>query len=92
MNIGGSIVIFTIAWWIAFQAALPWGVRSQLEAGEVEEGTEPGAPITPWLGRKMIAATIIATVVWLLAYLTIELQWVTLDDIPFLPGQHEPLR
>ena len=84
MNIGGSIVVFAIAWWIAFQAALPWGVRSQVEDGNVEDGTDPGAPITPALGRKMLAATIIATLVWLLLYLTIELQWVRLDDLPFM--------
>jgi predicted secreted protein len=85
MSIGGSIVVFTIAWWLGFIAALPWGVKSQAEAGEIVEGTEPGAPVIPGLRNKMIAATIIATVVWLLLFLTIELQWLTLDDIPFLP-------
>jgi predicted secreted protein len=84
MSVGGSIVVFTIAWWIAFIAALPWGVKSQAEAGDVVEGTEPGAPTVPGFRGKIIAATIIATVVWLLLYLTIELQWLTLEDIPFL--------
>jgi predicted secreted protein len=85
MSVGGSIVVFTIAWWIAFIAALPWGVRSQADAGDIAAGTDPGAPTVPGLRAKVIAATIIATVVWLCLYLTIELRLFTLDDIPFLP-------
>ncbi len=85
MNIGGSLVVFGIAWWIAFIAVLPWGVRSQAESGDVTEGTDPGAPTTPQLGRKAIAATIIAVIVWAALFATIEFRLLTLDDFPYLP-------
>lgn len=85
MNIGGSIVVLGIAWWIAFIAVLPWGVRSQAESGDVTEGTDPGAPTMPQLGRKAIAATIIALIVWAALFTTIEYRLLTLDDFPYLP-------
>ena len=44
MNVGGSVVVFVIAWWLAFQALLPVGVRSPAEEGRVLDG-DPGAPV-----------------------------------------------
>ena len=54
-----GLFVFLIAWWLAFFMSLPIGVRSQHEDGEgVTEGTEPGAPRSPMLVKKMILATL----------------------------------
>ncbi len=68
MNIGGAIVIFVIIWWLVFFALLPMGVTSRWEAGEDDvDGAEPGAPVDPDLKRKAIRATIIASVLTVVA-------------------------
>jgi predicted secreted protein len=82
MGIAGSFMVLAIAWWIAFQAMLPFGVRSHLEEDSVVPGTEPSAPTVPRLGRKAIYATLVAIAVWAVLFPVIEYRWVTIDDIP----------
>ncbi len=63
MNIATIILVYVIAWWMVFFAALPVGVKSQHETEEgVTEGTEPGAPANPNLRMKAIVTSIIAFV------------------------------
>jgi predicted secreted protein len=85
MATGSMVAIYFIVWWIGLFAVLPWGVRSQHEAGEVTPGTEPGAPTTMRILRIVIANTIFATLVFGLFYLNYTQGWVKLDDVPFLP-------
>lgn len=82
MGIAGSLMVFAIVWMLAFQALLPFGVRSHLEDNSVVPGTEPGAPTVPRLRRKAIYATIIAFAVWAVLFAVIEYRLVTLDDLP----------
>ncbi len=82
MGIAGSLMVLTIAWWIAFQAMLPLGVRSHLENDSVVPGTDPSAPTRPNLGRKAIYATVIAIATWAFLYWLIEYQGLSLDSIP----------
>jgi len=82
MGIAGSLMVVAIAWWLAFQALLPFGVRSHLEDNSVVPGTEPSAPTTPGLRRKAIYATLIAIAVWAVLYPVIEYRILTIDDIP----------
>ena len=44
MSITTALAIYFITWWIVLFAVLPWGVRSQSEAGDVVPGSDPGAP------------------------------------------------
>jgi predicted secreted protein len=60
-----GIATYVIVWWVTFFAVLPIGVTSQHEAGDFVEGTDPGAPTVPYLGRKILAATLIALLLWL---------------------------
>lgn len=65
-----GIVVYVVAWWLVFFAALPWGVRRASEA-EAEEGQDPGAPANPRLLLKAAITTVIAGVLtfvyWLVA-------------------------
>ena len=82
MGIAGSIMVLTIAWWLAFQALLPFGVRSHLEEHSVIPGTDPSAPIRPNLWRKAIYSAVIAVAVWAVLFSVIEFHLVSIDDIP----------
>lgn len=75
------VAIYFILWWIVLFAVLPWGVRSQSESGEVQPGTDPGAPVVAGLGAKMVWTTIVATVIFGALYGAYVTRIVTLDDL-----------
>lgn len=58
-----------ILWWTVLFAVLPWGVR-------IPQNPEPGhatsAPDRPLLWRKAAITSVIAAVLWLIAYALIE--------------------
>jgi predicted secreted protein len=64
MTIGGGLAVYFVIWLTVLFAVLPFGVRSQAESGEIEKGTDPGAPIVPGLARKAVATTILAGIVF----------------------------
>jgi predicted secreted protein len=64
-----GIVTYLIIWWVVLFAVLPWGVRQQQE---VEPGHDPGAPANPQLLRKAVATSVIAAVLWLIAYFIVD--------------------
>ena len=80
-----ALAIYFICWWLVLFMVLPWGVRTQDEDGHIAPGTPASAPVLPHLGRKMIATTIIATVIFGVIYVVIVHKVVTLDDFPLLP-------
>ena len=72
MSLVGGIIVFVILWWLVLLMVLPWGVTSQLEAEDINPGTEPGAPAAPALFLKVLATTIITTALWFLIDWIIE--------------------
>ena len=83
MGIAGSLMVIVIAWWLAFYALLPVGVRSHLEEGTVVPGTEPSAPTAPRLWLKAVWAFVIAIVLWLVLFSIVEFRLIVIDDLPF---------
>ncbi|MGA8820404.1 MAG: DUF1467 family protein [Xanthobacteraceae bacterium] len=81
MSTTTAAAIFFLIWWVTLFAVLPWGVRSQQESGEVVPGTDPGAPLVPRLGRKLIWTTLVTCVVFGVLYVVFTDQLVTLDQI-----------
>jgi predicted secreted protein len=63
-----AAAIYFVIWWIVLFAVLPWGVRSQHEAGEISPGSDPGAPARPLLLRKAIATTLVSAVIMAIGY------------------------
>ena len=59
-----AIVVYFTIWWIVLFAVLPWGVRSQEEAGDVAPGSDRGAPEAPRLALKVVCTTVIAAAVF----------------------------
>lgn len=82
MNITLGLAIYFILWWTVLFAVLPWGVRSQKEAGLEAAGTDPGAPVVPRLVFKVVATTIVSTVLFFAGYAIWRAGWISLDSLP----------
>jgi predicted secreted protein len=83
-----AAAVFFLIWWVVLFAVLPWGVRSQHEGGEVTPGTDPGAPVLPKVGRKLIWTTLVASVVFAAFYVAYTDQVVTIDQLMGAFGLH----
>jgi predicted secreted protein len=61
-----SIAVFFTMWWIVLFAILPFGVRSQFEAGAVDlpPGADAGAPVAPMLVRKALWTTLVSALLF----------------------------
>jgi predicted secreted protein len=74
------VAIYLVVWALCLFIVLPFGVRSQHEAGEVVRGSEAGAPVLPLLWWKVLATTVLAAVVtgilfWLLSNPVLREYW-----------------
>ncbi len=58
-----AAIFFTI-WFTVLFAVLPFGVRSQHEAGDIVAGTDPGAPVAPRLLAKALWTTLISALLF----------------------------
>ena len=59
-----AIASYLTIWWVVLFAILPFGVRSQHEAGDITHGTDPGAPVAPRLLSKALWTTLVASIVF----------------------------
>ncbi|GHA10602.1 hypothetical protein GCM10007989_00980 [Devosia pacifica] len=80
MQIGSIIAIYFVVWWLCLFMVLPWGARSQSDAGEVTPGTEPGAPALFRIWRKLLITSVLAALlsvllVWALGNPTLREYW-----------------
>lgn len=81
VGIANGLVVFLITWWLVVFIMLPIGVRSQQEEGEIVEGTEPGAPVTPNLAKKAWWTTIVTSCIWIIYFIVTESGVL----VPYLP-------
>lgn len=84
-----AVAVFFLIWWVVLFAVLPWGVRSQHEGGDIAPGTDPGAPVLPHLGRKLVVTTLVAGVVFAACYVVYVHQLVTLNGLLAPFGMHD---
>jgi predicted secreted protein len=80
------VAVYFIIWWTVLFAILPFGVRSQVESGVVVEGSEPGAPVAPALIRKVLANTLVSTLVFAGFWVIYTYHLVSLEDLATLWG------
>ena len=74
-----AFAIYFIVWWVCLFAVLPFGVRTQSDAGEVIQGTSAGAPVEPRMGRVFALTTIVATVAFAALLLALRFKVVPLQ-------------
>jgi len=85
-TISTAFAIYFVIWWIVLFLTLPFGVRSQHEDGEGPPGTDPGAPITTQMGRKMIWTTVISAVLLAVAWLAYDAGFLDVERLSRLMG------
>lgn len=85
MPIVTAIAIYFILWWVCLFLVLPWGIRGQHEDGDIVKGSEPGAPTVPNMKRKVIYTSILSAIIWVVIFVVIKFQLVSLDSIPLIP-------
>lgn len=78
MSLSLGIALYLMIWWMTLFAVLPFGVKTQGEAGEVVEGTPASAPIAPRLLRVAIVNTLVASVVFAFVWTALEYDWLGL--------------
>jgi predicted secreted protein len=66
MSIGSGLAIYFVIWWTTLFAVLPFGVKSQREAGEVSPGSDPGAPAVTRISRIVFWNSLVAGAVFAL--------------------------
>ena len=66
MSLPLSLAVYFTIWWVILFAVLPWGVRSSAEAGvtDAPAGVDHGAPLAPQIGKKALATTLIAAILF----------------------------
>ncbi len=69
MTIFSGILVYAVIWWLVLFTVLPWGVR-RIERPEPGHAVE--APANPRILFKFTVTTLIATVLFAIAWLLIE--------------------
>ncbi|MCA7120163.1 MAG: DUF1467 family protein [Acidibrevibacterium sp.] len=70
-----GLVLYVLIWWVTLFAVLPFGVRSAADP-DPHTGWR-GAPERPYLGRKILATTLIAALIWGGCVAVIESDWLS---------------
>ncbi len=87
MSLVFAIAIFFVVWWIVLFAVLPFNVRTQGEAGDVVPGTPESAPASFRIVRLLILNTLVAIVVFVIIWLTIEFDVFAIGELANKSGQ-----
>jgi len=81
-----GVVVYLLVWWLALFAVLPFGTRPDA-AGDPDAGGWRGTPVSANLGRKAIATTIVAAIIWVGIWALIRSDWLSFRSGFFsLPG------
>jgi predicted secreted protein len=88
MPVTTAVAIYFLIWWITLFAVLPFGVRSQHEDGDMPAGTDPGAPVVPRLGRKLILTTIVSALIFAGCYVVYVNRLITPEQLVAPLGMH----
>lgn len=83
MTITSALVLFSTIWFVVLLVALPIGIRTQGEAGEVVPGTPSSAPVDPMIGRKLVWVTVVTVALWLPLCAFILWGGLTVRDLDF---------
>ncbi len=81
MGITGSIIVYVMIWWVVFFSILPIGIQSNKEIFKDSlEGSDPGAPKNPKIGKKFLITTIITSILFIMIYYIVELGFFNLRN------------
>lgn len=81
MTLTGGIVLFAVIWFLGLLVALPLGLQTQYEGGDVVPGTPASAPNNPQIKRKMFWVTVVTIILWVPLVVVIASGWISIDDV-----------
>lgn len=81
MSITFAIALYFVIWWTVLFAVLPFGVRTQDEAGEIVPGTPESAPAHMKLLRIVLINTVVAAVVFLFVVSLFYFRLIDIDEM-----------
>lgn len=81
-----AIAVYFLIWWLTLFAVLPWGVSAQGEGRDTAPGTDPGAPVLPAIGRKLLWTTLVSALIFAACYFVYTRRLITLEDFAPLFG------
>ena len=84
MTLFTGFAVYFIIWWLTLFVVLPHGNRSQAEAGDIAPGTDPGAPVSSQIVRKLVINSLLAAAVFCLYWMITGYFGWTLNDLPRL--------
>ena len=76
MTLFTGAVVFVLVWWTVLFCVLPIGVRPDSDGAETPGGWR-GAPLKAHLGRRILATTVVAAILWVGIYFLIESDWLS---------------
>ncbi|MDB9743864.1 DUF1467 family protein [Pelagibacteraceae bacterium] len=81
MGITGSIIVYTMIWWMVFFSILPIGIESNKKIFKDNiEGFDTGAPKNPKIGKKFLITTVITSILFIIIYYIIDLGFFNLRN------------
>ena len=87
MSIYGGIITFVVLWWIVLLCVLPFGIVSQTESGKITTGTDYGAPIKSNIKKKLIIATGVTFIFWLVIFIIMQNNMIELSQFSVFDGR-----
>ena len=81
MGLTGSIIVYTLIWWMIFFSVLPVGIQSNKEKFRDRiEGIDPGAPNNPKMSKKFLITTIITSIIFIVIYYLVKFDILNLRE------------
>jgi predicted secreted protein len=77
-----AFAIYFIIWWLCLFITLAFHGPSQLEAGEIVQGTDPSAPVEHKMWQKLLINSIVAGGIFCLFWVSVNYFDLGFDDIP----------
>ena len=81
MNVVSALVLFAVIWFVTLLVALPIGLTTQEEAGELVPGTPASAPVDAMIPRKVLWVTVASLAIWAAISAVIVWGGITVEDI-----------
>ncbi|MGH6929515.1 MAG: DUF1467 family protein [Dongiaceae bacterium] len=69
-----GVFIYVLIWFVVLFTVLPWGVKIP---DNPEPGHAPSAPISPRIGVKLVATSLVSAVVWAIVWYVMQSGWIS---------------
>lgn len=76
MTLTVGLALYFIIWWLTLFAVLPFGVKTQGEAGDVVPGTPESAPARTGIWKVFAINSVVAGIAFLALWFALEAGWV----------------